>query len=154
MFGREGWILASLAFFMDLHDPQKREKKKKATRRIHSHLHLTLGQERLFICIYHWRVKFSFSFLFLVSGIVLWLPLVNFHFFWWVYIIILSDKYWENQAIGVTKVVRIFSGLLRRMWKKNSHRLRRLHRVFAQFWRVRQRNIFLKNVYVFALQGH
>ena len=54
MFGQEGRILASLVFFMDLHDPQKREKKKeKITRRIYSHHHLTRGQERIFICIYH-----------------------------------------------------------------------------------------------------
>ena len=128
-----------------------RKKKEKVTRRIYSHHHLTRGQERIFICIYHWQVKFSFSFLLLLVSfikrqgycfqrwtnclslrIVLWVPRVNFHFSKWVYIIILSDKYWENQALGVTKVVRIFSGLLRRMWKsKISYRLRRLHRVFA-----------------------
>ena len=42
---------------MDLHDPQKREKKK-ITRRIYSHHHLTRGQERIFICIYHDRLSF------------------------------------------------------------------------------------------------
>ena len=32
--------------------------------------------------------------------------------------------------------------------------LRRLHKVFAQCWRARQRNVFLENFDVFAFQGH
>ena len=43
---------------MDLHDPQKREKKKDNSANILSHHHLTRGQERIFICIYHDRLSF------------------------------------------------------------------------------------------------
>ena len=62
-----------------------------------------------------------------------------------IYVIILSDKYWKNQALGIPKVVRKNTRLLRRIRKKNfSHHLRSLHRVFAQCWRARQRNFFLE----------
>ena len=69
------------------------------SRWIYSHLHLTRGQERMFICTYEWQVKFFLQFLSsgfiyqttrilflemncLSLNIVPWLPLINFHFSW------------------------------------------------------------------------
>ena len=100
MFGQEGWIIALLTFFMDLHFVSIHGNAEKIfSRRIYSHLHLTLRQERMFICTYEWQVKFFLQFL--ASGfiyqttrilflkmnclslnIVPWLPFVNFHFSW------------------------------------------------------------------------
>ena len=100
MFGQEGWIIALLTFFMDLYFVSIHSNAEKIiSRRIYSHLHLTLGQEWMFICIYEWQVKFFLQFL--ASGfiyqttrilflkmnclslnIVPWLPFVNFHFSW------------------------------------------------------------------------
>ena len=86
--------------FMDLHFVTIHSNAEKIfSRRIYSHLHLTRGQERMFICTYEWMVKFFLQFL--ASGfiyqttrilflkmnclslnIVPWLPFVNFHFSW------------------------------------------------------------------------
>ena len=82
-------------YFVSIHSNAE----KIISRRIYSHLHLTLGQEWMFICIYEWQVKFFLQFL--ASGfiyqttrilflkmnclslnIVPWLPFVNFHFSW------------------------------------------------------------------------
>ena len=87
---------------MDLHFVSIHSNAEKIfSRRIYSHLHLTLGQERMFICTYEWQVKFFLQFL--ASGfiyqttrilflkmnclslnivLILWLPLINFHFSW------------------------------------------------------------------------
>ena len=80
-------------YCVSIHNNAKRKKLGE-----YSNLHLTLRQERIFICIYAWQVKFFLQFL--ASGfiyqttrilflkmnclslnIVLWLPLINFHFF-------------------------------------------------------------------------
>ena len=100
MFGQEGWIIALLTFFMDFHFVSIHSNAEKIISRwIYSHLHLTRGQERMFICTYEWQVKFFLQFL--ASGfiyqttrilflemnclslnIVPWLPFVNCHFSW------------------------------------------------------------------------
>ena len=113
MFGQEGWIIALLTFFMDLHFVSIHSNAEKIfSRRIYSHLHLTLGQEWMFICIYEWQVKFFLQFL--AAGFIyqttrilflkmncLFLNIVLilcgchsliFIFPEWIYIIIQSDK--------------------------------------------------------------
>ena len=100
MFGQEGWIIALLTFFMDLHFVSIHSNAEKIfSRRIYSHLRLTRGQERMFICTYEWQVKFFLQFLSsgfiyqttrilffemncLSLNIVPWLPLINFQFSW------------------------------------------------------------------------
>ena len=103
---------------MDLHDPQKREKKKRQLGEYTAIFTSRLDKNEYLFAFIIDRLSFlSVScFWFLVS--FYGCHSLIFIFFWWVYMIILSDKYWVNQAIDVTKVVRIFSGLLRRMWKK------------------------------------
>ena len=155
MFGQEGWIIALLTFFMDLHFVSIHSNAEKIfSRRIYSHLHLTLGQERMFICIYEWQVKFFLQFL--ASGfiyqttrilflkmnclslnivLILWLPLINFHFSWMnlhnfsvrQIQLQVSNHYSSfklsfcqtNQASRVNRVIRKNTGLLPRMSKIN-----------------------------------
>ena len=69
MFGQEGWIIALLTFFMDLHFVSIHSNAEKIfSRRIYSHLHLKRRQERMFICTYEWQVKFFLQFL--ASGFI------------------------------------------------------------------------------------
>ena len=110
MFGQEGWILVSLAFFLwtsTLSRSTITQKEKSSANTAISTSRL--DKNEYVFAFMHDRLSFSFSFLLqlflkvncLSLNIVLWLPLINFHFFpnEWIYIIILSDKYWKNKVI-------------------------------------------------------
>ena len=107
---------------------------KKKTQRMQKSSSLRLEKNEYLFAFIDDRLSFFFTFLLLVPSIkqqgycfkrwnvFLWIKFYGCHSLIFIFserisVIILSDKYWKNQALGKTKVVRKSTRLLRRIWK-------------------------------------